>query len=64
MLDKRQINFTREQRKWDRADLGEGPTLPAAAGRERLIPHSRDFVTQAVIADLHEIGEKFSDLCG
>src|SRR6266481_4918328 len=61
MLDERHVDVTGQQGELNRAQFGEGPAFPAAAGGDRLAPHRRHLFAQRLVLDLPDAGKELRD---
>ena len=61
MFDKSHVDIAGQQGELHRAQFIEGPSLSAAAGGDRFVPHCRNFFAQCFIFDLHQWWKKLRD---
>ena len=61
MLDESHVDVAGQQGELDRAQLGEGPALAAAARGDGLAPDRGDLFAQRLVLDLPDAGKELRD---
>src|ERR1051325_1406619 len=61
MLDEFHVDVSGQQGELHCAQFVEGSSLPAAARRDRLVPHRGHFLAERFVLDLHQTRKKLRD---
>src|SRR6266446_2777057 len=61
MLDEGHVDVAGQQGELNRAQFGEGPAFPTAAGGDRFVPDRRHLFAQCLVLDLPDAGKELRD---